>query len=784
MTVASDVVMNPRTRRGQAAIAYADRLGWSVVPLFEPITTSPSAVPTGCACRRPECLADAHKWGKHPRTKNGVKDATMDLAQIRAWWEMWPESNVGIATGPPSGMFVVDVDGPEGARRLAELIGDIHTPHATTGSGAHWVFAWPAQIELRNKVRIHPEIDVRAAGGYIVGAPSMHGSGRLYTWDKGSHPLECPPQPAPPALLAALIGPAQQYAGDLGAVRASDDEHWTTGTRNDSLFRYVASRVGKGLRDHEVRPLAHAENARRCTPPLPDAEVNAIVVSAFDIDRRNHGDRPEPSAPTIVVAGPTTAGERPHADAPRWPAPLEPPAFYGLAGDLVRLLEPHSEADPAAMLFQTLVAIGAILGRHHFYQIEGRPHYPNLFTLVVGPTSTGGKGTAWDRVDSVLSAIDPLFFHEQVVSGLSSGEGLINRLRDKLEPDTPRPTIGAPAAISSAPPDKRLLIVEEEFSNLLTVRGRDGNTISAVLRDLWGGRTLNVLTRKDPLTARDAHGAVIGHITPEELVRLLSAIDRENGFGNRFLFAASRRGAYKAAPTNPAPEALAAIAIRVTRALRHRVGGGALARDRAAEELWAQIHERLAEGLPGKLAGLTKRGRPQVMRLALIYALLDCDVCIRRQHIESAVAVWQYSERSVAYVFGGTVLHPHAAKIMGALPPAPATVTRTDIRDLFDRHADSAAVDECLRLLEAYGHVEVRVEPTGGRPREVIARATKATIATKVGANGEPGGLLSLSTLLSHREQSATTADTNSHAVVHSNGVEPPASMFETADDV
>jgi hypothetical protein len=115
-----------------------------------------------------------------------------------------------------------------------------------------------------------------------------------------------------------------------------------------------------------------------------------------------------------------------------WPDPLAPEAFYGLAGDIVRTVEPHSEADPAALLVQTLVAFGNVIGRRAHYLVEGAQHYMNLFAVLVGLTAKGRKGTSLGRVLQLFDAVDLDWRQNRVTSGLSSGEGLIWAVRDPI----------------------------------------------------------------------------------------------------------------------------------------------------------------------------------------------------------------------------------------------------------------------------------------------------------------------------------------------------------------
>ena len=163
---------------GRAALRYARR-GWHVFPLH-----------TCDAEGRCDCcdLSEDHRKraGKHPRTPHGHLDATTDPEQIRAWWRRWPDANIGCWTGP-SGLAVLDVDGPAGAESLARLLAEHGefppTPEVRTPSGGrHLYFAAPDDVALAPKVGALQGLDVRAESSFTVLPPSRGWTGQLYTW--------------------------------------------------------------------------------------------------------------------------------------------------------------------------------------------------------------------------------------------------------------------------------------------------------------------------------------------------------------------------------------------------------------------------------------------------------------------------------------------------------------------------------------------------------------------------------------------------------------------------
>ena len=216
-----------------------------------------------------------------------------------------------------------------------------------------------------------------------------------------------------------------------------------------------------------------------------------------------------------------------------WPPPARPAAFTGLAGEIVSAIEPHSESDPLAILAQLLVCFGSVIGRGAHYAVEATQHHGNEFALLIGPSARARKGSSWDHVQRIFAEVEPGWATERIVSGLSSGEGLIWSVRDSDKRDQ--------AKDHEPAQDKRLLVLEAEFASVLKMVARDGNTLSPVVRCAWDGKPLQTLTKNSPARASAAHVAIVGHITAGELVRLLNATEAANGFLNRFLLIGVRR---------------------------------------------------------------------------------------------------------------------------------------------------------------------------------------------------------------------------------------------------
>ncbi len=129
--------------------------------------------------------------------------------------------------------------------------------------------------------------------------------------------------------------------------------------------------------------------------------------------------------------------ERSRKKSAAWPDPLAPEAYHGLIGEIVRAIEPHTESDNAGLAIQLLIGFGSVIGRCSHFVAESDQHYSNLFAVLVGRTAKGRKGTSWGIIGKLLAAVDPDWFTNRVVSGASTGEGLIWHVRDPIETREP-----------------------------------------------------------------------------------------------------------------------------------------------------------------------------------------------------------------------------------------------------------------------------------------------------------------------------------------------------------
>ena len=390
-----------------------------------------------------------------------------------------------------------------------------------------------------------------------------------------------------------------------------------------------------------------------------------------------------------------------------WPAPARDAALHGVAGEFVTRTAPHTESDPMALLIQFLVAFGAAAGRNVHYPVEASRHHLNEYAILIGPSGKGRKGSAWDHVEALVNEIDQGFAGQCISSGLASGEGLIFEVRDASQGD-------------SGAQDKRRLIVEAEFAQILKVLAREGNTLSPVVRNAWDGKPMQTIAKNAPVRATGAHIAIIGHITKDELLRFVSGTELANGFVNRFLLVGVKRSQELPFGGRLDGKALERVRDATLAALRFASLPRQLTFDPEARERWIEVYGPLSRGEEGLLGAATRRAEAHVVRLAAIYATLDTSEQITIPHLQAALAVWRYSLDSARWIFGDTLGDPTADEIWALAKDRPAGVTRSQVRDLFSRNKKAREIDRALAVLEEAGRLTRTHASDGrGRPAEI-----------------------------------------------------------------
>jgi len=256
------------TENKVAALELAQK-GFKVFPLHTALFDDKGAY---CSCKKLGC----ESVGKHPRFKKYLDRATTDPAQIEKWWAEWPDANIGIATGEKSGVFVVDVDGPAGRASLHTLetlnskLPD--TLSVTTGRGDHRYYRYPGCKVKNSTSELAKSVDVRGNGGYVIGPPSIHSSGKHYEWLDAETPIA----EAPDWLIAKV---------STGEV--SEEGKVEEGEREKKLFAKVCELFKTCKTKEEILEAALEFNKNKLSKPLNVSEVRSKVAAISKTHKPN-----------------------------------------------------------------------------------------------------------------------------------------------------------------------------------------------------------------------------------------------------------------------------------------------------------------------------------------------------------------------------------------------------------------------------------------------------------------------------------------------------------------
>lgn len=402
--------------------------------------------------------------------------------------------------------------------------------------------------------------------------------------------------------------------------------------------------------------------------------------------------------------------------------------LHELAADVAVTASTDSEADPMAVYISFLAAAATMLGRHKYLQIGESRHYPRLFVALVGASSRARKGTSFKPVQRVIRRAEEIYNQRHLMNpktlfmaegGLSSAEGLIFQVRDESEE-----TKGADSVpVWDGVEDKRLLVIEEEFANALQMCKREGNTLSPVLRRAWDGGDLAPMTKNNKLKATSPHINILAHITQFELKCLMSQSDIHNGLSNRFLWACVRRTKKLAFPKPMPSQLVDRYAGNLADALeRAETGEPEVKLSAEAREYWGVEYHKVSSDKHGVIGSITSRAEAQVMRLSLLFCLLDGTTEIEKAQIEAAINLIEFCNKSVEFIFSTPAESEDgsdADKLLIALGKCP--MTQTQINKLFSGHRKRHELTSLLSELQSMNKIESQKEPNS---KKVIWKLT------------------------------------------------------------
>lgn len=669
-----------------AALQYASR-GWHVFPIV------------------------AGK--KTPKTPNGFYDATIDEAAIRSTWDGKPFLNVGVAAGAVSGVWFLDIDGEPGAMSIMDLEAEHGSlpetlTFRTPRGGRQHVFRVPDGVSIPSHVGLLPGIDTRGDGGYSVVPPSTRPEG-AYSFIDPDIPVADAPGWLIRLVTTAKPSSAEVNVDAMTIEATSFKEHpgAVEPGRNATAARLAGCELARGSAPSAVLADALAW-ASRCRPPMDLDELRDVLTS---IAGR------ESAKPEAIADDDDDAFDAIPLPARQWPARPSVILSHGVIGDLLNRVEEETEADPVAIATTFLVALGSVVGRGPHFMVGAKAHHANLFATIVGGTGEGRKGTSMSIVRAIMRGIDQKWASDCHTSALSSGEGLIDLVRDEVwKPQLDKKT-GAIEMVLAEPgvTDKRLLCEIEEMAAAMRAGKSDRSILFPVLRDAWDGNDLRNPTKNSPRRATEPHVSAVFHVTPEELLKLQTDCDIFGGTWNRLIWIAAKRARY--CPHGGDFDDLRDLQDRVRSVVTHGSNVGRMRRTESADRLWEAEYYRRAEARMGGVVGaILGRADAQLVRLSMLAALCRCEAWVDEVDLAAALDLWRYCEASVRLFFSSGE-DPLISKIIAAVNESPG-ISRRMLRRTVAKTMRAAAFLDKLAQAAATGAISHEVRQTGGRPSE------------------------------------------------------------------
>lgn len=423
--------------------------------------------------------------GKTPLIKEWPTEASCDPAKIAAWDQQYPGRNWALACGPESGVFVLDVDGEDGKASMAELCkahGDSWTGtlRVKTAHGWHLYFKCPENVLIRSTVKkLADGLDIRGKGGAAMIPPSIHPDDIAYQWVNADAPIVDAPSWLLEMIDRLSFSQTDAIAEPLPIIK---------GARNSTLASLAGTMRRRGISPATIEDALIKENALRCTPPLPEAEVREIAKS---ISRYSPAEPvPPPLGATSLTDGIPEMSEN---------------SMYGKAGDLAKEL-----GTPLSLAYPTMLAVCSVIPG-----VEPTPDIrTNLYVALLGPKG-GGKSETCKRAIALAKLNEDAIKH--IVPG--SDRGL-----QKL--------IG-----NEGPPGMKVLLYQDELRNTLSKMNIQNSSLPSTLCTLWCQDTAGSAdkTGNHSINARMTILGCLKANDPGEYAEVFGARTND-GLADRFLF--------------------------------------------------------------------------------------------------------------------------------------------------------------------------------------------------------------------------------------------------------
>jgi hypothetical protein len=630
-----------------------------------------------------------------PLTPHGKNDATTKSDVIKHWFPPGSINNIGIAL-PPSNIVVIDIDprhdGDSNFRALVKKYGSLPDTYTVRTAGGGWHYYFKVSPDFYEDTTPYSNNKQLANGvellinAYVV-APPSEADGNSYVIEDGSPEFEFATLPF--NWLDSVI--AEKRQSESLWEPDSDDFTIAKGERNNALTAF-----GGWLRNGSLNEAAIA----KCLDGFAE-----VYIDNYDDDIRREIPiiahsicRYPPKGVPVYNLG---VKIRKVVHKPILDTDV---AFHGPLGRWVKLTLSQTEAHPAALLSQALTVFGNMIGAHEHGEIapgffaEGARHTTGLYTLIVGESAVAAKGDSLSQVLRFLKPLDPEWPN---VTGVQTGEGIIDYLADnretgevaKVKHGDTEETV--PHVMKGGQADRRLCVIEPEFGRVLQTSKRPGSVTKDVYKSMWdGGSTANI-TASSKKVVTDATLSFIGHVTPYELHSDVPEGDFLNGYLNRFLFIHSERTQDLPNAQGLKPGKLKILREPLANAIE-------FARDYApyvyefaedAEDLRDEIRsywisKRIGDPIIDAMLG---RARPQIRRIATVYAVTCEHEQIEEPDLLAANAVFHYHYDSVVFLFNQFIGDPDVNKLARALMANPAGVEWSEVTNKIFSRSNNAS---------------------------------------------------------------------------------------------
>jgi Protein of unknown function (DUF3987) len=418
---------------------------------------------------------------------------------------------------------------------------------------------------------------------------------------------------------------------------------------------------------------------------------------------------------------------------------LHPLACYGFLGRALERIGPATEVRAGVTAMMLITIIGNLFG-HTAWTItearvdgDGHRQYPTFLTAYIGRSSKGRKGTSWNLGKQMMkSALGHTWDSKERITSVASGEGIIHQVRDARS-EMKKPSKNAPPVmtlVDEGVRDKRKICVVEEMSLIFNLAARPGNIILDIIRACADCSDLDNPTKNAKEYATDPTVSMITHSTQQALLGNLKADNVTNGVLNRFLWVWTSRN--KRLPLGHSVE-FHDLGQELAQILAFSPGEVFLSE--TAKPIWREMYmwlnpEDSDNDIIPIIDSILARAEMYLIRLALVYALLDRSRTIEPRHLQAAWAVWAYSEESARRIFGNSVTDKTANTLIELLKEG--DMVSTSIYEAFNGRLLAHDLKQAIKRLPPGTITTYKLEIAGKAPATVYHYdATKAISTIK-----------------------------------------------------